>query len=115
MPVLQNPRHEKYAHLVASGIGQAEAYASIGYSANGADQGASRLSRRADVRTRVTELQTAAQKHAVESCALSRAWVIEQLMDNVRRAKQAIAVTNAKGEPTGEYRWDGGVANRALE
>jgi hypothetical protein len=22
---------------------------------------------------------------------------------------------NAKGEPTGEYRWDGNVANRALE
>src|SRR5215471_9657377 len=44
--------------------------------------------------------------------AASPAWVIEELMDNVRRAKQAIRVTNTKGEPTVDYRWDGSVTSR---
>jgi len=55
---------------------------------------------------------------AVPECAKAfrptREWVLERLVSNVNRAMQAEAVT-LRGAPTGEYRYDGSVANRALE
>ncbi len=44
----------------------------------------------------------------------TRAWVLERLAENVRRAMRIEAVT-LRGVPTGEYRYEGSVANRALE
>jgi hypothetical protein len=36
-------------------------------------------------------------------------------MENAERALQHVAVLDKKRKPTGEYRYDGSVANRALE
>ena len=36
-------------------------------------------------------------------------------MENAERALQHVAVLDKKRKPTGEYRYDGNVANRALE
>ena len=36
-------------------------------------------------------------------------------MENAERALQHVAVLDRAGKPTGEYRYDGNVANRALE
>jgi phage terminase small subunit len=36
-------------------------------------------------------------------------------MENAERALQHIPVLDRHGKPTGEYRYDGSVANRALE
>jgi hypothetical protein len=36
-------------------------------------------------------------------------------MENANRAMQAQAVLDAEGKPTGEFRYNGAVANRALE
>jgi hypothetical protein len=44
----------------------------------------------------------------------TRAWVLERLAENVRRAMQIEPVT-LRGLPTGEYRYEGSIANRALE
>lgn len=44
----------------------------------------------------------------------TRAWVLERLAENVRRAMRIEAV-RLRGVPTGEYRYEGSVANRALE
>jgi hypothetical protein len=38
MPVLRNPRHEKFSQLVASGVKPTEAYVSLSYSKAGAPQ-----------------------------------------------------------------------------
>jgi phage terminase small subunit len=46
---------------------------------------------------------------------LSADWVLERLKDNVERAMQTIPVLDAEGMPAGEYRYEGAVANRALE
>jgi hypothetical protein len=51
----------------------------------------------------------------VKKAALNRAWVLDQLLENVQRAMRATAPVNDAGEPCGEYRYEGGVANRALE
>ena len=41
--------------------------------------------------------------------------MLNRLIENVERAMQAQPVLDAKGVPTGEYRYEGSVANRALE
>lgn len=47
--------------------------------------------------------------------AIEADWITSKLRENVERAMQAQPVLDNKGEPTGEYRYDGAVANRALE
>jgi phage terminase small subunit len=59
----------------------------------------------------VEELQAAAAAKTV----LSRQWVIERLVENVERAMQAVPVLDHEGEATGEYSYQGNVANKALE
>ncbi|MBW0002616.1 MAG: hypothetical protein JO216_03950 [Hyphomicrobiales bacterium] len=46
--------------------------------------------------------------------SVTREWVLERLAENVRRAMRIEAVT-LRGQPTGEFRYEGSVANRALE
>ena len=115
MQILRNPRHEKFCELVVSGIKPSEAYISIGYSANGADQAASRLLRRDDVRARISELQAGAHESAVERCVLSRLWVLESLKRVAQRCMQAEPATDPKGKAMGAFTFNAAGANRALE
>jgi hypothetical protein len=52
----------------------------------------------------------------VESALEAReGYVLETLKSNVDRAMQAEPVYDSDGEPTGEYTYQGGVANKGLE
>jgi len=62
MPILKNARHERFAQLVASGKSATEAYGLAGYKED--RTAASRLSTNVNVRSRITELQSAAAKKA---------------------------------------------------
>jgi phage terminase small subunit len=42
-------------------------------------------------------------------------WVIKHLKENLRRALRLTKVRDKRGRPTGEYTYQGAVANRALE
>jgi len=46
---------------------------------------------------------------------LSAEWVLEKLVENVERAMQAAEIKTADGAGTGEYKYEGNVANRSLE
>ena len=109
MGVLPNARHERFAQELAKGKTANEAYALAGYNANRHNAG--RLKTNEHVLARVRELKEAAAEKAV----LTQAWVIERLIANVERSMQAHAVLDENGQPTGEYRYDGNVANRGLE
>lgn len=63
MPVLSNPRHERFAQELAKGKSQAEAYELAGYTPS--EPNASRLIRNDKVRTRVAELQARTAERAV--------------------------------------------------
>lgn len=115
MPVLPNAKHEHFAQLLAAGENVTRAYICAGYSENGAAQSGSRLLRDAEIATRVNELKEAAAFRHIEKAALTKTWVVEKLKLNVERALQEIPVLDGKGQPTGEYRYEGNVANRALE
>jgi hypothetical protein len=76
----------------------------------------------AKVRTRIDEIMADRQRRdekaterAIEKSAISKAWVLENLRQNAERALQQRAVLDAQGKETGEFKYDGAVANRALE
>jgi phage terminase small subunit len=118
MPTLDNPQHEIFAQQIFQGVSQRDAYKAAGYvtkSVAAADASASRLLSHVKVAARIQELQTAASARAVEKSAVSKAWVIAKLVENVERAMTAEPVRDAQGNPTGEFKYNGNVANRALE
>jgi hypothetical protein len=94
MPILKNPRHEKFAQGVVKGLTADAAYAAAGYKP---DRGnAARLTANDSVRARVEELMTEAARETV----LSARWCIDELAKNHARAV-------AKGDLSN--------SNRALE
>lgn len=113
MPILSNTRHERFAQELARGRSSTEAYKEAGYDCEGSSawSAASRLSRNVQVSARVRELQIGGAERAM----LTEEWVISRLMSNVERALQAEEVRSNTGEGTGEFKYDGNVANRALE
>lgn len=128
MPVLQEPKHEIIAQALANGMSQTEAYCSAYPKSTraAASVSATRLLANASVRMviddRVSEIlrereedRQAARRVAVETAGIDRAWVIDKLRQNVERAMQAEQVVDSRGVPTGEWTYQGNVANKALE
>jgi hypothetical protein len=77
---------------------------------------ASRLLAEGNVRARFEVLRGKVTERAVEKTAISKAWVIEKLVENVDRAMQAEPVRRSDGEEVpGAYVYNGSVANKALE
>ena len=113
--ILKNAKHENFAHLVAKGIGPTEAYIQAGYSKNGAKQSASRLLTNADVSARVEQIRANINAATVEKAGVDKAWVLSELVSNVRMAKSAEPVLDHEGNPTGEYKQNLAAANKALE
>lgn len=119
MPVLPNAKHERFAQFIASGKAIDQSYVDAGYAP---DRGhASRLASQGSIRQRVNEiLSPGAEKiteqaiEGVERVLLTKQWVLERLIENASRAMQAVPVTGKDGT-TGEYKYDGSVANRSLE
>jgi len=109
MPTLDNPKHERFAQALAAGKSQDEAYREAGYKPSASN--ASHLTRNHKVQSRVAELTA----RAAEGVVLTKQWVLERLIENANRAMQAEAVKDREGKETGEYRYEGSVANRALE
>jgi hypothetical protein len=100
LAVLTNSRYEHFAQLVATGQSPAQAYAAAGYEEKTAYTCGPRLLKRPEVQSRVTELQRKVAQISVAHAALSRGFVVSELMDIVLKAKQ-------------DKEWS--AANRALE
>jgi hypothetical protein len=120
MPALTNPKHERMAQELANGKSADAAYVTAGYKPNHGNAGA--LRQKQYISIRVAELlaeresiQAQATADAVKSVGLTKAWVIETLMENVAKAMQAKAMTNDDGDSIGEFQYQGSVANKALE
>ena len=115
MSILNNPKHEHFAHLIAKGLTPAKAYTSVGYSKGGAAQSGARLLRDAHIRARVAQLTEAVAERAIEKCALDRAWVLAGLKDIHGRAIQAVPVLDRDGAETGLFKYDAASAIKTLE
>lgn len=77
MPVLKNPRHERFAQELAKGKTQTEAYVIAGYKESLPH--ASRLATKGNVLQRVKELKTRVAEAVVQSQILTESEVLGQL------------------------------------
>jgi phage terminase small subunit len=119
MPVLRNPKHELFSQGLASGLSQEQAYERAGYVPDSGH--AARLAGQGSIRQRVSEILAPGAERLTERAVegvdrvhLTKQWVLERLIENASRAMQAVPVMSKDG-PTGEYKYDGSVANRSLE
>lgn len=109
MAILNNPRHERFAQGLAAGKSADEAYQEAGFKP---DRGhASRLAAKGNIQARVAELLG----RAAAGVVIDRQWVLERLVENANRALQVQSVKDPEGNPIGEFKYEGNVANRALE
>ena len=112
MSVLDNKRHEAFAQAIVKGMSATEAYGKVGYKPH--QQAASRLLSNVVVQERIDELTVIFGERNENQVVVDRAWVMAKLTENAAKAMQEQAVM-AGGEKTGEYKYDGSVANKALE
>ena len=109
MPVLPNIKHELFAQGLAKGLSADAAYQAAGYKR---DRGnAARLTANDSIQKRVAEIQD----KAAETAEVNKAWIMERLKETVERAMQAAPVLDREGNPTGEYKYPGNTAIKALE
>ena len=52
---------------------------------------------------------------AIKETGVSKAWIMGMLRENVERAMAVKPVLDRDGNETGNYEWNGHVANKALE
>lgn len=103
MPVLKNPRHERYAQELAKGQSQVEAYAAAGYSRS-KSCASELLSSKPYIHERVAEIQgETANKSTDKMASVTRADVLSELLkigmanvgeDAVRAADKRAALLN---------------------
>jgi phage terminase small subunit len=120
MPTLKNPKHELFAQELAKGTTAEKSYEAAGFKPS--RHNAATLARKQHILDRVAQVLAERERmhgqstaKAIARVALTKEWVLAKLIDNVQRASQAVPVLDAEGKPTGEYRYQGAVANRALE
>ena len=81
-----------------------------------------KLDKATDITARVAELLREREEInrksvalAVDKATVSKTWILERLKENVERAMTLKPVLDKDGNPTGEYQYNGFVANKALE
>ena len=114
MPILVDPKYEAFAQLLSCGSTYTEAAIRAGFKETAAKFTGSKLAKKPEIVARVTELQERSASSMCLTVGIDRAWVVKKLVENVERAMQAVPVLDNKGTPTGEYRYDGTVANQGL-
>lgn len=105
------PKQQRFVEEYLKDLNATRAYIRAGYSPTGADAGAARLLGN----VRVAEAIRVKREVVSEQAGLTAVWVLDQLRENVERAMQAEAVRDREGNETGEYVYQGAVANKALE
>lgn len=121
MPVLDNPKHERFARLLESDVDPATAYGRAGFTPSKGS--ALILSRRPHIVNRVDEIRAEAQNNlkiegdddapledeeTLENVEVTRVWLLRQLTDNVVKAKKAgqFSASNKAIEMLGAYLGD---------
>jgi len=104
-------RQAKFIHEYIIDLNATQAAIRAGFSVKAAGQVAARLLKNANIASEIAKMQDA----LAEKSSIDAQWVLEKLKENHARAMQAEPILDSKGKPTGEYRYDGAVANKALE
>ena len=104
-------RHKRFAEEYCADQNGTQAAIRAGYSEKTAHVIASRLLRNVKVRAAVDALRW----EMSEASKLDRVYVLEGFKENYERAMGARQLIDRNGEPTGQWSYDGHVANAALQ
>jgi phage terminase small subunit len=115
MGILKNGKHEHFAQLRVKGVSATEAAIGAGYSERRAAVTGCELLKVRNVIVRITELTELAMERATEKTGIDKAWVMTQLVEVVSMGKAAEPVTDAQGNPIGQYKQNLAAATKALE
>ena len=125
MPPLKHARQETFCLEYVKDRNGSRAYKAAGYKCGTPGSIAactSQTLKKANIRLRILELDGNARQSAQKAedrVALARVidkvWVVNTLVSNVDRSMQAEPVLDKDGQRTGEYQYQGNVANRGLE
>ena len=107
------PKQARFVEEYLVDLNATAAARRAGYSNRGhvANQNGYELLKRPLVQAAISK----AQAKRSERTELDQDWIIAELVANEQRAMQAEPVTDHEGNLTGEYRYEGSVANRSLE
>lgn len=83
MPVLRNPKHERFARCVAAGEDQGKAIRSAGFKGKYLDSVASRLVKKSQIQTRIVELQSRVAERVIEQVEYNALTVLTRLVEIV--------------------------------
>ncbi len=108
------PKQQRFVDEYLIDLNAAGAYKRAGYSVtndHAAAAGAHRLLTNVDIQKAIA----AAQQARAKSTELTQEFVVNKLRENLARAMQETPVCDREGNPTGEFTYQGAVANKALE
>lgn len=87
MPILKNPRHEKFCQFYSQGMSQEDAYEKAGYKRN--RKSANNLWTKMDIKQRVSEIKEELQEEIKVEFKMSKEEVLNELLTNANLARQA--------------------------
>ena len=105
-----SPKQQRFVEEYLVDLNGTQAAIRAGYSESNARSQASRMLSNVNIQEAIAEGAKARSKRT----KIDQDWVIDHLVENVKRAMQETPVLR-DGNPTGEYQYQGAVANRALE
>jgi hypothetical protein len=110
-----NPKQERFVQEYLVDFDPKAAYIRAGYRGRGssADVTACKLLRNPKIAAAVKEARQAVAEKAISKLALTKEWVLDELIDNVRKAKQGDPVVDKSGNIVG-YRPNLAAATAAL-
>jgi phage terminase small subunit len=106
-----NAKRQRFVEEYLKDLNAKQAAIRAGYSPKTAEVNGPRLLSFAEVQAAVE----VAKAERAKRMQIDADWVIRKLVKNFRRAMQESEVLDRDGKPTGEFRYEGAVANRALE
>src|SRR5262249_34077492 len=84
LPILEDPRYERFSQLVSKGMPQGQAYTDAGFQASTNQSirvGAHKLAKKPAIVRRIAELQEAAARRAERESGIDKKWVLLRLRD----------------------------------
>lgn len=104
-------RQKRFCEEYLKDLNGTQAAIRAGYSKKTANEQSSRLLANVNVAPYLDSLR----KKIEEKNELSIQWVLDELVKNKNMAMQEEPVYDSEGNPTGEYTYQGSVANKAIE
>lgn len=112
-------KQEAFAQAVARGATNSDAYRAVYSHENCTDKSvhemSSTIAANLKVASRIKELRDKATEKVVKKLAISKEWVLDELIKVNSAAQAAEPILDHEGNPTGEYKAQLPAANRALE